>query len=188
MVISHLVGYFSCHARQTHSLLCWIGFNRLKHQWERSRSALKWCDGYKCALEVIGCSLYLHNAGKAGSWGSVVCSYSLHARVKRMVFSICSIVVDDVHFLCFFLFSSWFAFAFGWFALIWWYWVSENEWKLFVEEWKWEMNEISFENEQTSWTSILFFFFFQRGREMRFSLLFPSFRHSSNDIFESRSI
>ena len=48
------------------------------------------------------CSLHLHNAGKAGSWGSVVCSYSLHARVKRMGFSICSMVVDDVHFLCFF--------------------------------------------------------------------------------------
>ena len=32
----------------------------------------------------------------------VVCSYSLHARVKRMGFSICSMVVDDVHFLCLF--------------------------------------------------------------------------------------
>ena len=112
MVISHLVGYFSCHARQTHSLLCWIGFNRLKHQWDRFRSTLIWCDGYECALEVIGCSLHLHNAVKAGSWGSVVCSYSLHTLVKWMVFSICSMVVDDVHFLCFFLFSSWFAFGF----------------------------------------------------------------------------
>ena len=55
------------------------------------------------------CSLHLHNAVKAGSWGSVVCSYSLHALVKRMVFSICSMVVDDVHFL----FSSSLAFAFG---------------------------------------------------------------------------
>ena len=98
MVISHLVGYFSCHARQTHSLLCWIGFTRLKHQWERSRSALKWCDGFECVLEVIVCSLHLHNAGKAGSCVSVVCSYSLHARVKRMGFSIYLMVVDDVHF------------------------------------------------------------------------------------------
>ena len=81
MVISHLVGYFSCHARQTHSLLCWIDFNRLKQQWERFRSALKWCDGYECVLEVIGCSLHLHNAGKAGSCVSVVCSYSLHTRL-----------------------------------------------------------------------------------------------------------
>ena len=120
MVISHLVGYFSCHARQTHSLLCWIGFHRLKHQWENSWSVLKWCDGYECTLEVIGCSLHLHNAGKAGSWGSVVCSYSLHARVKRMGFSIYSMVVDDVHFLCLFLFSSWFAFAFAFvFAFVW---------------------------------------------------------------------
>ena len=120
MVISHLVGYFSCHARQTHSLLCWIGFNRLKHQWERSQSVLKWCEGYECTLEVIVCSFHLHNAGKAGSWGSVVCSYSLHTLVKRMVFSICSMVVDDVHFLCFFLFSSWFALAFAWFDNIEW--------------------------------------------------------------------
>ena len=51
---------------------------------------------------MIGCSLHFNNAVKAGSWGSVVCSYSLHARVKRMGFSICSMVVDDVHFLCFF--------------------------------------------------------------------------------------
>ena len=42
-------------------------------------------------------------------------SPSLHARVKRMGFSIYSMVVDDVHFLCFFLFSSWFAFVFAWF-------------------------------------------------------------------------
>ena len=165
MVISHLIGYFSCHTRQTHSLLCWIGLNRLKHQWDRSRSTLKWHDGYECALEVIGCSLHLHNAVKAGSCVSVVCSYSLHARVKRMGFSIWSMVVDDVHFLCFFLFSSWFAFA--WFDLMIlneWEWMEVVCWRM-----KMKMNEISFENEQTSWTSI--FFFFQRGREMRFSLI-----------------
>ena len=36
----------------------------------------------------------------------------------------------------------------------------------------------------------IFFFFFQRVREMRFSLVLipPFFRHFSNDIFESRSI
>ena len=146
MVISHLVGYFSCHAHQTHSLLCWIGFHRLKHQWDRSWSALKWCDGYECALEVIVCSLHLHNAVKAGSCGSVVCSYSLHTLVKRMVFSICSMVVDDVHFLCFlsFLILVWYCFCF-WFCLIWWYWMSENE----------NENERNLVwNEQTSLTSI----------------------------------
>ena len=173
MVISHLVGYFSCHARQTHSLLCWIGFHRLKHQWDRSWSALKWCDGYECALEVILCLLHLYNAGKAGSCVSVVCSYSLHALVKWMMFSICSMVVDDVHFLYLFLFSSCFGFGFG-FA-----WFDDIEWV--------KMNEISFENEQTSWTSI-FIFFFQRVREMQFSLVSQVFRHSSNDIFESMSI
>jgi len=120
MVISHLVGYFSCHARQTHSLLCWIGFHRLKHQWDRSRSVLKWCDGYECVLEVIMYSLHLYNAVKAGSCVSVVCSYSLHTLVKWMGFSIYSMVVDDVHFLCFFLFSSWFGFAFAGFDDIEW--------------------------------------------------------------------
>ena len=169
MVISHLVGYFSCHARQTHSLLCWIGFYRLKHQWDRSRSALKWCDGYECALEVIVCSLHLHNAVKAGSCVSVVCSYSLHTLVKRMVFSICSMVVDNVHFLCFFLFSSWFAFAFAWFDLMIlneWEWMEVVCWRMKM---RMKMNEISFENEQTSWTSI--FFFFQRGRDIRITLV-----------------
>ena len=148
MVIPHLIGYFSCHARQTHSLLCWIGFHRLKHQWDRSGTALKWCDGYECALEVIGCSLHVYNAVKAGSCVSVVCSYSLHARVKRMGFSICSMVVDDVHFLCFFLFSSWFAFVFGWFDDIEWVRMNgscllknedENEWNL-VWEWTNKLN------------------------------------------------
>ena len=50
------------------------------------------------------CSLHLYNVVKVGSCVSVVCSYSLHTLVKRMGFSIYSMVVDDVHFLCF-LFS-----------------------------------------------------------------------------------
>ena len=182
MVISHLVGYFSCHAHQTHSLLCWIGFTRLKHQWDRSQSVLKWCDGYECALEVIVCSLHLHNAGKVGSCVSVVCSYSLYLFVKWMVFSICSMVVDDVHFLCFFLFSSWFGFAFefAWFDDIEWVRMNgscllknENEWNL-VWEWK---NKLNFN----------FLLLSVRERNAVFSS-FSIFRHSSNDIFESRRI
>ena len=108
----------SCTPDSLIALLNW----RLKHQWDRSRFALKWCDGYECVLEVIVCSFHLYNAVKAGSCVSVVCSYSLHTLVKWMVFLICSMVVDDVHFLCFFLFSSWFAFAFA-FALF-----DVNEW------------------------------------------------------------
>ena len=122
----------SCTPDSLIALLNW----RLKHQWDISQSVLKWCDGYECALEVIVCSLHLYNAVKAGSCVSVVCSYSLHARVKRMGFSIYLMVVDDVHFLCFFLFSSWFGFAFA-FA-----WFDDIEWV------RMKMNEISFENEQ----------------------------------------
>ena len=54
---------------------------------------------------------------------------------------------------------------------------------MILNEWEWmevvcwrmrmKMNEISFENEQTSWTSIIFFSF-QWGREMRFSLVSQS--------------
>ena len=63
-----------------------------------------------------------------------------------MGFSICSMVVDDVHFHLFlFSFSSWF--DCDWLWLVWWYWMSENGWKLFVEGWKW------------TWQSFLFFLF-----------------------------
>ena len=50
-----------------------------------------------------------------------------------------------------------------------WEWMEVVCWRMKM---KMKMNEISFENEQISWTSI-FFFFFQRGREMRFSLVIP---------------
>ena len=64
--------------------------------------------------------------------------------------SICSMVVDDVHFLCFFLFSSWFAvaFEFAWFDDIEWVRMNgscllknenENEWNL-VWEWTNKLN------------------------------------------------
>ena len=67
-----------------------------------------------------------------------------------MGFSIYSMVVDDVHFLCFFLFSSWFAFTFVivWFDDIEWVRMNgscllknenENEWNL-VWEWTNKLN------------------------------------------------
>ena len=52
--------------------------------------------------------------------------------------------------------------------------------------WNWlQSNKQRFRQRQ----NLIFFFFFQQVREMRFSLvLIPIFRHSSNDFFESRSI
>ena len=74
-----------------------------------------------------------------------------------MGFSTYSVVVDDVHFHLFlFSFSSWF--DCDWLWLVWWYWMSENEWKLFIEGWKW------------IWQSFFLQWWKQTRNEMKFQL------------------
>ena len=62
-----------------------------------------------------------------------------------MVFSICSMVVDDVHFLCFFLFSSCFAFAFAWFDDI--EWVRMNGSCLLKNDYEWKKSGLRMKNK-----------------------------------------
>ena len=60
-----------------------------------------------------------------------------------------------------------------------------RDWIGWMVEIGWNQTNNDFDNDRTRFS---FFFFFQRVREMRFSLVLQHIRHSSNDRFESRSI